>query len=244
MIRALIIGALVALIGLPIYAQTAEEYIQRLEANQTHDTSIFRGVFIITDRFGERRSAFINHNRGVDDSLVEFTSAAERGQRILRTADEIYLYYPDAEEIIRLQGAALRESLLGSDVSYEDMTGNRGFLDDYTAEVAGTETIDGRETVIIELRAKRSQIAYPRQRIWIDTERYISVRSEQYAQSGRLLKVSETREFAEINGKMFPVHFVITDQLKRGSMTEVVLEDIEIDVSLPRSLFSLSELAF
>ena len=223
---------------------SAEEYIERLESNQTHATSIFSGSIIISDRFGERKSTFLNYNQGSDESLLEFTSAAELGQRVLRTADEIYLYYPDADEIIRLQGAALRESLLGSDISYEDMTGNRGYLDDYSVEIVGEETIDGNEAVIIELTALRTQIAYPRQRIWIDKQRSVSLKSEQYAQSGRLLKVTTVLELESSNGKLFPKHVVISDLLKRGSETAVLFEDIQLDVALPRNIFSISELAF
>jgi len=236
----------VALFGVAhaAFAQSADNIIRQLEENQTHATSIIEGRIIINDRFGERESSFISYNRGEEESLLEFTSAAERGQKVLRTENEIYLYYPDAAEIIRIQGAALRESLVGSDVSYEDMTGNRGYLDDYRATIAGRETIAGFPTTIVELTAITEDIAYPRQLLWIDSNRYTLLKSEQYALSGTLLKSSETKRSITQNGKIFPVHIVISDALKRNSQTEVILTEIDIDATLPRNIFSLEELTF
>lgn len=227
-----------------IAAQSAEQFIQNMEQNQTHDTSIFEGRIIISDRFGERASDFISYSRGTEESLLEFTSSAERGQKVLRTKDEIYLYYPDAAEIIRLQGAALRESLVGSDVSYEDITGNRGYLDDYQAEIIGKDSVAGRPTTIIEITAISDDIAYPKQRLWIDNSDFVLLKSEQYALSGKLLKVSETKRTIVERGKIFPVHSTISDKLKRNSQTDVIFDAVNIDVALPRGIFSLEELSF
>lgn len=237
---ALLVGGVAVLAA----QQSAEQFIRNLEKNQTHDTSIIEGRIIVTDRFGERASEFISYNRGAEESLLEFTSAAERGQKVLRTADELYLYYPDAAEIIRLQGAALRESLVGSDVSYEDVTGNRGYLEDYSVSIVGSESVADRPATIIEMIAISDDIAYPRQRLWIDNTDYVLLRSEQYALSGRLLKISDTKRTTTQRGKIFPVHLVISDQLKRNSRTDVILDAINIDPTLPRGIFSLEELSF
>ena len=115
----------------PNAALSAEEVVRRLEERRVYETSRAEMSMTISDRFGTRESTMIAWSRGTDEALIEFTSAAERGQKILRTADEIYLYYPDAAELVRLQGAALRESMLGSDVSYEDLTGGKTLLDTY-----------------------------------------------------------------------------------------------------------------
>lgn len=142
-------------IGSPLvlHAQqlSAEQIIRRLDQNLVFETVRARASMTVRDRFGERTSTMISYSRGRDLSLIEFTSAAERGQKVLRTADEIYLYYPDAAELVRLQGAALRESMLGSDVSYEDMTGGRTILDTYNVTLRGTETVNGRHCYVVDL---------------------------------------------------------------------------------------------
>jgi outer membrane lipoprotein-sorting protein len=225
-------------------AQSAEEVIRRLESNQTHETSRIEGRMVIHDRFGQRTSEFIMYARGEEEALIEFTSASEAGQKVLRTEDEIYLFYPDAAELIRLQGAALRQSMLGSDVSYEDMTGNRGYLDTYEVELGGRERIDGRPCYVLELEATSRDVAYPRQKMWVDAELYVMRRAEQYALSGRLLKVVEVQELMREAGKVFPSHMTIRDQLKQDTRTEFVIEEAEIGIDLPPRIFSVEELTW
>ena len=241
---ALLLGLILLFPLLKVGAIEAEEIITRMERNQTHSTSQMEGRFIINDRFGSRESTFLSWNKGTEESLIEFTSPAERGQRVLRTSDEIYLYYPDAAELIRLQGAALRDSLLGSDVSYEDMTGNRGILNDYRAVLEGNEEVLGRDCYVVKLTARVTDIAYPQQRLWIDSRDFVTLQSEQYALSGKLLKRSTTLKTIRQSGKIFPVEIEIRDQLKKRSVTTVRLEDIAVDIPIANSRFSLESLSF
>ena len=222
----------------------AEEVIERMEANQVHGTSYVEGRMIISDRFGERSSSLLMWSRGSDRALVEFTGIEDAGQKVLRTDDEIYLFYPDAAELIRLQGAALRDSLLGSDVSYEDLTGNRGLLDSYSVRLTGAERCGSRNCHVIDLTARVRDIAYPRQRMWVDTEDFVLRKAEQYALSGKLLKVVETNRTLEVGDKIFPADLTIQDQLKRDSSTRFITDRIDIDIRLPAGIFSLEQLSF
>jgi outer membrane lipoprotein-sorting protein len=226
------------------FGLTAEEIIDRMEENQTHETGIYEGEMIITDRFGDRRSSFKVWAQGTEYTLIEFTSREEAGQKVLRTENEIYLYYPDAAETIRLQGAALRESMLGSDVSYEDMTGGKGLRDSYSFTLLEEERVDGRDCYQIEMNAKSRNVAYPKQIIWVDKEQFVMRRSHQFALSGRLLKETEVLETAEIEGLIFPVRYRITDKMKRSSGTEFRLINPQVNVPLPRGIFSLEELSW
>lgn len=234
----------IALVGATSWAQTptAEEIVRRLEAHRTPEDSRAVIVMTIEDRFGTRTSELIAYQRGETDTLLEFTSAAERGQKVLRTESELYLFYPDAAELIRLQGAALRDSMVGSDVSYEDLTGGRSLLEDYRAESVGIESIDGNRTYVVELRARGRNVAYPRQRLWIDAESFVARRTELSASSGRLLKTIEVEQIEIVAGRPYPVDMVIADALRRGSSTRVETIEIQIDTGLDAERFSLDSL--
>ena len=108
-----------------LFGLTGEEIIRKMEANQVHKSARTTGAMSITDRFGTRVKTFKVFALGEEKTLLEFTNPEEAGQKILRIDDEIYLYFPEAEEIIHLQGAALKDSVMGSDFSYEDLTGGR-----------------------------------------------------------------------------------------------------------------------
>ncbi len=235
---------LLFLSAMPLYAITAEEIIHRMEDNQVHDTAYSEGRMVINDRFGEKVTTFKSWAEGEEKSLIEFTSRQERGQKILRTDDEIYLFFPDAAEIIRLQGAALRDSVLGSDLSYEDMTGDKGLLDSYEVELLGTEEVDGKGCYKIEMNAISRDVPYPKELVWVDEELFVGRKVHKFSLSGKLLKEMRVEQFTTQNGKIFPVEFIMRDKMKRNSSTRFVIEEIEIGADIPRNTFSLEELTW
>ena len=58
----------------------------------------------------------------------------------------------------------LRHSVMGSDLSYEDMMDDRKLTEIYSATVSGDETLNGRQTYVVELTDKLDNAAYFKQR--------------------------------------------------------------------------------
>lgn len=224
-------------------AQSAEDIIRRYEKNQGITTTTASGKILIYNQFGMQEKAFKVWSRGTDDSLIEFTSKDEAGQKILRTKKAIYLYYPDAEEVIRLQGAALRNAVAGSDMSYEDMTGGKSILDQYNVESMAEESIDGVLCWVIKIKAKVNDIPYPVQKLWINKTTYALRKSEAYSVAGKLLKIVDVLKYATVAGFFIPVHMVIQDALKKNTKTELILENVRINEALDPAIFSLQNLS-
>ncbi len=234
------------MITLPLfaYAITGEEIVRQADAAQIFETAESSGEFRITDRFGTKVTTFNSWARGEDESLIEFTSRAERGQKILRTEDEIYLYYPDAEEIIRMQGSALRQGMLGSDISYEDMTGGKDRASQYAIDLTREETVLGRECWVLTLTAKTRTVPYPKEIVWIDMENYIVLKGEYYTKSGRLLKEMEVLEVDVMDGVDVAVETRISDKMKADSETIMILNELKTNVRIDDDMFSLEELSW
>jgi len=227
-----------------IPALTAEEILREMETNRIHATEMAEGSMIITDRFGSRTKTFELYAEGADKMLIEFTNPEERGQKIMRLEEEIYLYFPDAEEVIRLRGSALKESVMGSDFSYEDMTGERELLELYRPRLLGTVTEDGQELYVLELEARQRGVAYPRQKIWVDADSLVLNRAEYYALSNRLLKSLEVLEVVRVAGKTVPSRMIMRDEMKKSSSTEFVVNSLEVDEPLPPGIFTLESLSW
>ena len=184
--RTAVLAVALSLVAAAVFAvPTADELLVSLDKSQTFDSSFANAMMTIVDKFGTRKTEFKVWSRGKDDTFMEFTSAAERGQKILRNAKELYLFFPDAEEVTRLQGSALRQSMAGSDISYEDMTGTRNRAQNYNAALLGTEQFNGRNVYRLDLRAKTRNVAYARQEAWLDTSTYLPVQVKFYDLSGK-----------------------------------------------------------
>jgi outer membrane lipoprotein-sorting protein len=242
--KLLIITALLTASVLLVAAQTAEEIVGRLQTNQVFRTSRIQGVMTVTDRFGTKETRFVSYSRGDAEALIEFTSPEEKGQKILRTKDEIYLFYPDAEEVIRLQGAAFRDAVLGSDMSYEDLTGGKTLLGTYRVSLEGTDTVDGAECYRIRMEAKARNVAYPVQVMWVDPKLWAARRMQQFSLAGRLLKEISLGDFKVVAGRTVATRMVLEDKLKKNSRTVFVVERIEVDITLDPKLFTLENLSW
>lgn len=223
---------------------TAEEIVLRMEAQSFPEESKVDGVMITKDRFGSREMRFSSWAQGTDRSRIEFTSVEERGQKILRVGDNLYVYFPDARRTIRMQGAALREAVMGSDFSYEDMTtGDRGLLEDYSVTLKGKEVIDGRECYVIEMTARGGGVPYYRQDAWVDVELLVTRKVQKYARSGRLLKIMRVKEYTEYGEYLVATHMTMEDVLKKNSSTEFIIREMDLDITFSPTFFSHRELS-
>lgn len=235
---------MIVVIPSSLFAVSAEEIIRKLEKNTVVNTSRLEGTMIIRDRFGTKKSSFVSYSRGTDDMLVEFTSVEEEGMKILRTSEELYLFFPEAEEVIRMQGAALKESVIGSDMSYEDMTGGKGLLASYRVSLEGVEEAEGVPCYRVSMEARTGDVPYYRQTMWIDTERFIYRRIHKFSRSGKLLKNISIKDVREVSGRYVPVRMVLEDTVKGNSSTDFIVRDMEIDIPLGSGFFSLEELSW
>ncbi|MDA3958750.1 outer membrane lipoprotein-sorting protein [Oceanispirochaeta sp.] len=242
--RTVLILGFLFLMPVLLAAQTAEEIVVKMDDLQRFDSMQSRGSLITRDRFGTKTITFISWSEGSSDFLIEFTSAAEAGQKILRTSDELFLYFPDAEEVIRLQGAALRQSMMGSDISYEDMTEGNNTLDKYDVKLVGEERVEGKNCFVIEMTAKSRNVPYTKQTIWVVKDSYIPQQVQYFSKSGKLLKEMRVLGFMEVDGKVIISRMVLEDKLKKNSSTEMILDEAKANIKLASDFFSLDQLSW
>ena len=122
------------------------------------------------------------------------------------------------------------------------MMDDRKLTDIYSAIVTGNEIIDDRNTYVLELTAKVDDVAYYKQKVWIDAERYVPLKQEMFARSGQLLKRTTLSEVKRVEGRWFPMRIVYKDVLKDGSGTEFRMTSIKFDQEIPEYIFTKASL--
>ncbi len=168
---------------------TAEQVVRQVEKNEVYSTSTSSGKLLITNRFGTKTKTFTSATQGADKLLIEFTNKEEQGQKILRLGDQIYVYYPRSNSVVRMQGGALKDSIFGSDFTYEDLTGEKSILDLYRVEFAqpAAETVDGVACYHLKLTGK-VPVAYPFKELWVETGRFVTRKAVFYSLTNQPLK--------------------------------------------------------
>jgi outer membrane lipoprotein-sorting protein len=181
--------------------------------------------------------------QGIEKSFTEYLAPPrEKGTKMLKLEDQLWTYSPDTDRTIKISGHMLRQPVMGSDLSYEDFLEDRKLQDVYTAAVSGEEILNERDCWVLELTAKTPDVAYFSRKLWVDKTRFIPLKEERFAKSGRLLKTTSIKEVMKVGPRWVAKYIIFKDELKSGEGTEIVLESVEFDVEIPDYIFSKAAL--
>lgn len=182
----------------------------------------------------------ISYSKGNNRSFIEFTSPArDKGTKILKIGKIIKIYYPSAERVLRLSGHMLRQSMMGSDFSFEDMTEkSKKLREEYSGKLLTNEIFNGHDCYLMELVSKIDKQTYFRRKIWVDSKKFIALKEELFAKSGKLLKIMLVENIKKYGNRFYPVKVVMEDKLRKDSSTILEIKKIDFKTVIPDSTFS------
>ncbi len=217
--------------------------LEEIDENMSSSSRIYDSDMVIHGRRGSRTISSKSWLEGEDQSFTEYLAPArEKGTKMLKLSDKLWMYSPSTDRIIQISGHMLKQSVMGSDLSYEDMMDDKKLTTYYDAVVTGEEEVDNRITWIVELTANTADVAYHMRRLWVDQERKVPLQQELYAKSGKLLKRLTLTDVVKIEGRWFPRKMVFKDMLKDGQGTEFIINQIQFDIPIPQELLSKASL--
>ena len=219
---------------------SVDEIITKIDKNLNAKSRILTSKMVVHGRRLSRTIESKNWVIGTNQAFTEYLSPArEKGTKMLKLDDKLWTYSPQTDRVIQISGHMLRQSVMGSDMSYNDMMEDRSIEEIYEANISGSEIIDNRDYWIITMEAKVKGLPYPKRKAWVDKEYFLPIIEELYAKSGKLLKTSRLSEIEKVQGRWFPSKFIYKDELKRNSKgTEWIIDEIKFDVDIPKSRFS------
>jgi outer membrane lipoprotein-sorting protein len=217
---------------------TGEEIMERVDGNQFYEKIEYKGKMTIKKGDKVRVKTMHVYSEGEEKALIEFTNPGDRGTKYLKLEDEMWIYFPDAEEIIKISGHMLRESMMGSDFSYEDMLENKKLLEKYSVEVVGSEVINERECYVLELNAIDKKVTYAKRKFWVDKERFVVLKAQLFALSGKLLKEIVMEKVEKYDDRYFATKVTMMNKLTQDTSTTFEMEEIDFDVDIPDGTFS------
>ena len=204
---------------------SAESIIKKVDANMTSENQVSESKMTINGKRGSRVMTARSWSEGDKKSMTEYLSPArEAGTKMLKLENELYIYSPGTDRIIKLSGHMLRQSVM------------------YTGKVIGQETNNGRKVYVLELIAKVDDVAYAKRKMWIDTERYVPLKEELFAKSGQLLKKTTMSDVEQIDGRWFPKTILYKDMLKDGDGTTFSLTSVKFNQDIPDYIFTKAAL--
>ena len=218
---------------------TGAEILKKMDANIIAGNRSATYTMVVHGRRSDRTMTVKSWVEGAEKSFSEYLAPArEKGTKMLKLGDQLWMYSPQSDRIIRIAGHMLRQSMMGSDFSYEDMMEDRSLTETYEAEAMGSEPFLERDCWVVRLIATVEDVAYHSRKIWVDKENMLALREDRFAKSGKLLKTAEIQEVFQINQRWYPKRMVFKDMLSKGKGTVLIIESIEFDVEIPKHIFS------
>ncbi len=220
-------------------AQSGVEIVEKVDDNRVVQSLSYKAIMKIGMTGKVREKSFEGYAQGEELAYMEFTAPArDKGTRFLMIEDEMWMYIPAVEKATKIAGHMLRQSLMGSDFSYDDFTENERLQDAYSITLLGSDTVDNTDCHLLELIAKVEEVTYYKRIMWVSKQTYVPLKTELYAKSGKLMKEVSVLETKEISARRYPVRIRMENKLRKQTFTELILDDILIDISVPSKVFT------
>jgi outer membrane lipoprotein-sorting protein len=184
--------------------------------------------------------------------MVHFISPADiNGTNILihehsADHDDIWIYLPSMKKVRRLLSSNQKDSFMGTDFTYTDITTTK--VSDYVHTLLRREDVDGTACHVIESVPKtddtRRDTGYSKSVSWIRADTYVRVKAELYDLSGALFKIMKlhsAREIDEQRGKWL-MEKVEMKNLQSGHSTVILFQDIRTGAGINDRLFAPNQL--
>jgi len=222
---------------------TGEEILDRIDENMSSDTRYIKSKMVIHGPRTSRTIESESWSEGDERAYTEYLAPArEKGTKMLKLEDKLWIFSPSTDRTIQISGHMLKQSVMGSDLSYEDMMDDPNLTNKYDAVVIGSETYNETDSWVVEMHAKTEDVAYQMRKLWVDKQRYIPLKEELYAKSGKLLKKTELTDIKRIGSRWYPGKITFKDMLKKGAGTEFIVDEIRFNVEIPEHLLSKAAL--
>jgi len=213
--------------------------LKRVDEIRGSENKISVAVMNIKGKRGDRSVKSKSYIHGMTRSYTEYLAPArDAGTKMLKLEDQLWTYSPATDRTILISGHLLRQSVMGSDLSYEDLMEDPRLSNLYSARITGEENILGSRCWILQLDSRVPDITYYSRKVWVDQERFVILREDRYAKSGKLLKTTEVLTVEQIEARWIATRVRFKDVLKTGEGTEFAIESIEFNAAIPEYIFT------
>lgn len=150
--------------------------------------------------------------------------------------DDRWLFIPALNMVRRIAASDRRSSFVGSDFTYEDISGRDIEDDDHS--LVKEEKVGDRDCLVIKSVPKDQKgTDYAYRLSWLDRERWLPLKEEYYGKGGGLTKGFTADEVKEISG-FWTVTRRTVKNVESGHRTEVAFGKVEYNLKMEDDLFT------
>ncbi len=229
----------------PSFAQeSARDIMERVDRLLRGDSSHGVATMEVETEHWERRITMELWSLGTDYSLVRIQAPAkEAGTATLMADDDIWNYLPKVDRTIKVPVSMMAGSWMGSHFTNDDLVKESQIVDDYDIEIAFDGERDGAAVWEFRLTPKAdAAVVWGYVEFQVRQSDTMPLRARYYDEDGVLARTMRYTEFENLGGRTVPFVMEMQPEDKPGERTTIRYQELEFDVEIDRSFFSLQNL--
>ena len=206
------------------------------------DSSISQAKLIVTTPRRQRTLQMKVWTLGEERALIVIQAPPrEKGTATLKVEKNLWNYLPRIRRTIRIPPSMMLASWMGSDFTNDDLVRESSYSKDYHYKLVGRSA--DPNGWLVHFDAKPGVVGlWNRFELVLSEDGKIPLQAQYYDRKDRLARTLFWSDVKVFDGKRIPAHMTLIPRDKEGHKTEMIYSDIDFEVKMPASTFSLSNL--
>jgi len=248
--KRLILLLLALLLPLEVFAATADEIMKKSQAAFLYQGKDFKArvMMKLISKGGQERVREMTMLRknfgetgGDQKYFIYFFQPADVKDMTFMVYkypskdDDRWLFVPAISMVRRIAAQDTRSSFVGSDFTYEDVSGRD--IEDDTHAITKEEKLGTKDCFVVKSTPKTADVDYSYKLSWIDKTNSLPMKEEYYDRRGNLYKTFSADEIKYVKG-LSTITKRTMKNLQSGHSTEVVYTKVDYNINIEDSLFT------
>lgn len=223
---------------------SAEEIIQNVEKLFRGSTS--HGIFelhIKTEDW-QRSITIESWAVGTEKSFIRILSPKkEKGIGFLKVGSEMWQYLPKVRRTIKIPPSMMLASWMGSDFTNDDLARESSIMEDYTHTLIGISEYNAEPVYELALTAKpNAPVVWSKIQLLCRKSDFIPLRENYYDESGKVVRTVIFSDMKLMGDRIIPTTMTLTKPDEPENFTRLIYHEIEFDLPIANSVFTLKNL--
>jgi len=149
--------------------------------------------------------------------------------------DKRWIYVPSVDLVKPISADDKNSSFVGSDFSYEDVSGRHWTEDNHT--LVGDSTMDGKDVYVIESVPKKAYKGFARRISYIDKSNMLPLKEEYFSKKDKLVKIMRAEKIENVDG-IITITSRSMENVKKSRKTTVEFSQINYNVGVTDDIFT------
>jgi outer membrane lipoprotein-sorting protein len=221
----------------------AKEIVKKIDELYRSDSSKALMVMEIVTPHWERTLKMRVWSQGMNKTFIRILEPKkERGMGTLRVKNEMWNYLPKTNKVIKIPPSMMMSSYMGSDFTNNDLVREYTFTEDYEFHLTQTENQEPDRIYVKCVPHEDLPIVWGHIVLAVRSDDYLPIWQKYFDEKGELVREMYFKDIKSFGDRRIPSVMELAPTTKQGHKTLIRYLEVEFDLQIQESIFSLRNL--